>query len=80
MQALTEYLNSEYGIRFNNNALLIEAFTHSSYVNEHRHLDLTDNERLEFLGDAVLEISVSDYLFHEYGHHPEGRFGKRLLP
>lgn len=72
MQALIEYLNSEYDIRFNDNSLLIEAFTHSSYVNEHRHLNLTDNERLEFLGDAVLEISVSDYLFHEYTHHPEG--------
>lgn len=72
MQALIEYLNSEYDIRFNDNSLLIEAFTHSSYVNEHRHLNLTDNERLEFLGDAVLEISVSDYLFHEYAHHPEG--------
>ena len=40
-----------------------QAFTHSSYVNEHRHLKIKDNERLEYLGDAVLELTVSHYLF-----------------
>ncbi len=40
-----------------------QAFTHSSYVNEHRHLKIEDNERLEYLGDAVLELTVSNYLF-----------------
>lgn len=40
-----------------------QAFTHSSYVNEHRQLKIKDNERLEFLGDAVLELTVSHYLF-----------------
>lgn len=40
-----------------------QAFTHSSYVNEHRHLKSKDNERLEFLGDAVLELTASHYLF-----------------
>ncbi|MGL4335505.1 MAG: ribonuclease III [Turicibacter sp.] len=41
-----------------------QAFTHSSYVNEHRHLKIEDNERLEYLGDAVLELTVSNYLYN----------------
>ena len=50
------------GITFTDEKLLIQAFTHSSYVNEHRKPH-EDNERLEFLGDAVLELTVSQYLF-----------------
>ena len=46
----------EYGIHFENEKLLKQAFTHSSYVNEHRRKPYEDNERLEFLGDAVLRI------------------------
>lgn len=52
-----------------------QAFTHSSYVNEHRHLQLSDNERLEFLGDAVLELLVSQYLYRELPL-PEGKLTK----
>lgn len=66
-------LRHRYGIEFKNLALLDEAFTHSSYVNEHQELGLKDNERLEFLGDAVLEITVSDYLYRKYPDEPEGQ-------
>ncbi|WP_042471858.1 ribonuclease III [Bacillus ndiopicus] len=71
-QALQQQLN----ISFNNTALLYQAFTHSSYVNEHRRKLYTDNERLEFLGDAVLELSVSKYLFENYPHMSEGELTK----
>ena len=53
------------GITFTDEKLLIQAFTHSSYVNEHRKKPHEDNERLEFLGDAVLELTVSQYLFQK---------------
>jgi len=66
-------LRQRYGIEFNNLAVLDEAFTHSSYVNEHRELGLNDNERLEFLGDAVMELTVSDYLYKKYPDQPEGK-------
>ena len=52
-------------VTFENEKLLIQAFTHSSYVNEHRKKPFEDNERLEFLGDAVLELTVSQYLYQE---------------
>ena len=55
---LTTELKERYGIVFHDVNLLEQAFTHSSYVNEHRYLKLSDNERLEFLGDAVLELIV----------------------
>lgn len=66
-------LRQRYGIEFRNLALLDEAFTHSSYVNEHKELGLKDNERLEFLGDAVLELTVSDYLYRKFPDLPEGQ-------
>ncbi|CAM2781253.1 ribonuclease III family protein [Latilactobacillus sakei] len=71
--ALVSELRARYGIEFNNLALLDEAFTDSSYVNEHRELGLRDNERLEFLGDAVMEITVSEYLYKKYPDWPEGK-------
>lgn len=54
---------SALGLQFNNIDYLNEALTHSSYTNEHNHC--LCNERLEFLGDAVLDVIVSDYLFHD---------------
>nr|WP_305036291.1 ribonuclease III [Lysinibacillus sp. SGAir0095] len=71
-----EYLQEELNIYFRNKSLLYQAFTHSSYVNEHRRKLFTDNERLEFLGDAVLELSVSKYLFERYPHMSEGELTK----
>ncbi len=59
------------GIIFINKQLLKDALTHRSYVNEHKECK-THNERLEFLGDAVLELVVSDYLFNKFLTRPEG--------
>lgn len=69
-------LQARLGIPFHNQALLKQAFTHSSYVNEHRIAGHKDNERLEFLGDAVLELSVSEYLYETYPDRPEGELTK----
>ena len=55
---------------------LSRLITHSSYANEHRHEGLKDNERLEFLGDAVLEIISSEYLFYNYPDMAEGEMTK----
>ena len=54
------------GVKFDNEDLLEEALTHRSYLNEHRGIDRKHNERLEFLGDAVLELVVTEYLFNNY--------------
>ena len=73
---LTKELKEKYSIVFHDLNLLEQAFTHSSYVNEHRNLQLSDNERLEFLGDAVLELMVSEYLYRLYPGIPEGKLTK----
>ncbi|MEG0078511.1 ribonuclease III [Enterococcus sp.] len=73
---LQTMLKENFGIVFKNVSLLEQAFTHSSYVNEHRNLNLADNERLEFLGDAVLELLVSRYLYRQYPDLPEGKLTK----
>lgn len=59
-------------ISFQDVNLLKQAFTHASYRNEHRKNQIQDNERLEFLGDAVLELIISDFLFHTHPNLPEG--------
>lgn len=66
-------LETAIGYRFRDPSLLRRAMTHSSYINEH-HMAKTDcNERLEFLGDAVLEIVSSEYLYFHYPQEPEGK-------
>ncbi|GIM47555.1 ribonuclease 3 [Collibacillus ludicampi] len=67
-----EMLMRGIGITFNNVNLLKQAFTHASYRNEHRGEAMQDNERLEFLGDAVLELLISEYLYKRYPQLPEG--------
>ena len=62
----------ESGIVFTDKNILREAFTHRSYLNEAKEKGLTHNERLEFLGDAVLELAVTNYLFKKYPKEPEG--------
>lgn len=69
-------LEKQLNIEFKQKELLVQAFTHSSYVNEHRQEQFEDNERLEFLGDAVLELGVSQYLFNTYKQLPEGELTK----
>jgi ribonuclease-3 len=59
------------GVSFNDKNLLVQAFVHRSYLNENRDFPLAHNERLEFLGDAVLELSVTKFLFEQY-LNPEG--------
>lgn len=60
------------GIKFSDKELLKRAFIHRSYINENPRTDFTHNERLEFLGDAVLELVVTDHLFKTYPNAPEG--------
>lgn len=72
---VTENLNQLerlLGVVFNDKNLLLSAVTHRSYLNEHREALQEHNERLEFLGDAVLELSVTDFLFRKYLDKPEG--------
>lgn len=60
-------------LEFNDKRLLQQAFIHRSYINEHKSTGLEHNERLEFLGDAVLELVITDFLFNKYQNIPEGR-------
>ncbi|MEE0914198.1 MAG: ribonuclease III [Ruminococcus sp.] len=69
-------LQNKIGYKFKNTALLTEALTHSSYANEHKAQHIKYNERLEFLGDAVLSIVVSDYIFKNCPDLPEGELTK----
>ncbi|MCA9301082.1 ribonuclease III [Candidatus Nomurabacteria bacterium] len=66
-----EFALKTLGYEFKDPGVLITAFTHRSYVNEHKKSVDTHNERLEFLGDAVLELAVTRYLFTTYSE-PEG--------
>ncbi len=68
-------LEEKIGYTFHDENLLIQAMSHSSYANEH-HRPHHDNERLEFLGDAVLEIASSDYLYRHYPELQEGKLTK----
>ena len=65
-------LQARLGLAFRDQALLRQAFTHTSYVNEHRGKKVKDNERLEFLGDAVLQLTVSEHLYRRYPQLSEG--------
>ena len=64
------------GYTFRDKSLLIHALTHSSYANEHRREGETSNERLEFLGDAILGLVVAEYLYRTYPDRPEGELTK----
>ena len=70
-----EALERKIGYTFKDKALLLNALTHSSYANEARG-GVTSNERLEFLGDSVLSIIVSKYLFTQFPQMPEGELTK----
>ena len=69
-------LQDEIGYHFNDEALLIHALTHSSYSNEQHTGRVGSNERLEFLGDAVLELVSSEYFYGLYPEMPEGELTK----
>ena len=72
---LTEF-QKKLGYTFQNQALLVNALTHSSYANEHRREGMTSNERLEFLGDAILGRVVAEYLYKTHPDKPEGELTK----
>ncbi|OFT01924.1 ribonuclease III [Granulicatella sp. HMSC31F03] len=76
IKALSKILKEKFDISFNNEALLMEAMTHSSYTNEHKEMKGIYNERIEFLGDAVLELTISDWLFRQFPHFQEGQLTK----
>ena len=67
-------LESVIGYTFRDRQLLFQALCHSSYANEHREEGAQDNERLEFLGDSVLEVCSSDFLYRKYPEMPEGKY------
>jgi ribonuclease-3 len=67
-----EVLQDLLKVIFKDTTLLLSAITHRSYLNEHRDATWDHNERLEFLGDAVLELVVTDFLFAKYPEKPEG--------
>ena len=75
MATLIEFQN-KIGYHFSNEALLRQALTHSSYAHEKHMKKFSDNERLEFLGDAVLEIVSSEFLYNNYPLKPEGELTK----
>jgi ribonuclease-3 len=67
-----QQLQTILGVTFADSTILLSAITHRSYLNEHREATWEHNERLEFLGDAVLELVVTDFLFSKYPEKPEG--------
>ncbi|MFH1402432.1 MAG: ribonuclease III [Patescibacteria group bacterium] len=67
-----EKFEKKIGVKFNDIKLLQTAFTHRSYINEHKNEELEHNERLEFLGDAVLELVTTHYLFKKFPNEAEG--------
>lgn len=71
-----EKLEEKLGLAFSDSNLLRTAVTHKSFPNENRRLKLKNNERLEFLGDSVLSLSISTYLFKNFRDAPEGRLAK----
>lgn len=70
---LNQELADRFDIHINDQSLLDEAFTQASYVNEHPHQGLKFYERIEFLGDAVMQLVVSNYIYRRYPQMPQGR-------
>ncbi len=66
MQKNLAQLEEKLEVKFKDTDILKNALVHRSYLNEHKDFPIDQNERLEFLGDAVLELSVTDYLYHNY--------------
>src|SRR3989338_4315338 len=71
MQNLSQF-EEKFSLKFNNQDLLLQALTHRSYLNENPSFRLGHNERLEFLGDAVLELIVTEDLYGKFPDKPEG--------
>lgn len=69
IETYQKFAREKLGFEFNDVSLFITALTHKSYVNEHKNIAVTHNERLEFLGDAILELVTSDFLFRNFDEH-----------
>lgn len=67
-------LEKQLGLNFKNKQLLFNALIHRSYLNENKKLNLSSNEKLEFLGDSILSLASSLYLFYHYPHLSEGDY------
>ena len=76
IKELEEHLAKTFGIHFNDSSLLAEAFTQASYVNEHPKENLKYYERIEFLGDAVMQLTVSEYIYQRYPEMPQGKLSR----
>jgi ribonuclease-3 len=76
LQERVQTLESRLGTAFSRNDLGLAALTHKSYVNEHREAGLQDNERLEFLGDAVVDLAISHRLMERFPSANEGELSK----
>ncbi len=72
MQPDLKEFQKQIGISFKDEKMLTQAFVHRSYINENRNSGLSHNERLEFLGDAVLELVITDFLYKKYTNKAEG--------
>lgn len=72
LKELKEHIKQSFGLEFKDESLLLEAFTHSSYANDHQ-LNRMNLERLEFLGDSVIELCTSEYLYNKFPELPEGQ-------
>lgn len=80
LQNKTKDIENALGYTFKNPSFLLRAFTHCSYLNEHKDLHLEHNERLEFLGDTVLNLLVAEYLFHDMPMISEGQLSALRAP
>ena len=76
MEKLKEF-QRRIGYQFQREGLLRQALTHSSYANEHRMRRMSDNERLEFLGDRVLGVAIASLLYKMFPMEPEGSLSRR---
>ena len=74
---MSDELQTKLGYTFKRHALLRSALTHSSFAHEQKLEPIESNERLEFLGDAVLELCISDLLYHRYADMDEGELTKK---
>lgn len=73
---IAQHMKKEYGLQFENTELLIQAFTHPSFKNDFKNFHFSDYQRLEFLGDAIVDQFVSYCLFNEYTSKHEGEMTK----
>lgn len=72
IEEFAEKIEKTIGEKFENKNLLVEAFVHRSFINENKDFPISSNERLEFLGDAILEFVVTEFLFSKFPDKKEG--------